>query len=183
MKKFFRILLWTILGLAFAGTFVYLFLNSREKKDTYNTVIPSVATIERSTVLTGKIEPRDEINIKPQISGIISEILLEAGDRVNAGDVIAKITVIPEASQLSSAQSRVNLAEIDLRDAKAKFDRDADLYAKKVISREDYETSEKTYKRAVEELESAKDAYRIVREGVSQYNACLLYTSPSPRDS
>ncbi len=171
MKKIFRILLWTVIGLLFVSTFVYLFLNSQEKKDVYQTVTPSTATIERSTVLTGKVEPRDEIDIKPQISGIIEKIEVEAGDRVKAGDIIARIKVIPEASSLSSAQNRVNLAEIELRDARAKFDRDADLYSKKVISREDYETSEKTYRRAQEELESAKDSYRIVREGVSQYNA------------
>ena len=112
-----------------------------------------------------------KIDIKPQISGIISEIEVEAGDRVQAGDVIARIKVIPEASQLSSAQGRVNVAEIDLADATVKFEREKALYEKKVISREDYENAEKTYNRAKEELAAAKDAYRIVREGVSQYNA------------
>jgi len=72
MKKVFRILLWTIVALLFVSTFVYLYLNSHDKKDSYQTVKPSTATIERSTVLTGKIEPRDEIDIKPQISGIIT---------------------------------------------------------------------------------------------------------------
>ena len=96
MKKFFKILLWTLVGLIFAGTFVYLFLNSRPKETSYETVKPEVGTVERTTVLTGKIEPRDEIEIKPQISGIISEILVEAGDHVNNGDIIAKIKIIPE---------------------------------------------------------------------------------------
>lgn len=171
MKKFFRILLWTVIAVVFVGTFVYLYLNSKEKEVTYARVNPSVATIERSTVLTGKIEPRDEIDVKPQISGIITEIAVEAGQRVKAGDVIARIKVIPEASQLSSAQSRVNLAEIELRDARLKYDRDTDLYTKKVISREEFETSEKAFNRAKEELQSAEDSYRIVREGVSRYNA------------
>ncbi len=171
MKKFFRILLWTVIAVVFVCTFVYLYLNSKEKEVTYAQVNPSTATIERSTVLTGKIEPRDEIDVKPQISGIITEIAVEAGQRVKAGDVIARIKVIPEASQLSSAQSRVNLAEIELRDARLKFDRDTDLYAKKVISREEFETSEKAFNRAKEELQSAEDSYRIVREGVSRYNA------------
>ena len=81
MKKVFRILLWTIIGLLFVSTFVYLYLNSQDKKDSYQTVKPSIATIERSTVLTGKIEPRDEIDIKPQISGIITEIEVEAASR------------------------------------------------------------------------------------------------------
>lgn len=171
MKKFFRILLWTIVAVLFAGTFVYLFLNSRQKEDRYNTAPVTVGTIERSTVLTGKIEPRDEIDIKPQISGIITEICVEAGDRVQAGDVIAHIKVIPEASSLSSAQSRINLAEIEYNDARVKFRRDSALYSAKVISREEYETSQKTMTRAAEELASARDAARIVREGVSRYNA------------
>ncbi len=171
MKKVFRILLWSVIVLIFIGTFVYLYLNSRPEKEHFATEKPSFTTIQRSTVLTGKIEPRDEIEIKPQISGIITEIEVEAGDKVQAGDVIARIKVIPEASTLSSAQSRVNVAEIDLRDARVKFERDKALYEKKVISREEYENSEKTYRRAEEELDAAKDAYRIVREGVSQYNA------------
>ena len=72
------------------GTFVFLYLNSREKEILYADVHPTGTTIERSTVLTGKIEPRDEIQIKPQISGIISEICVEAGEFVKEGDIIAK---------------------------------------------------------------------------------------------
>ena len=112
MKKFFRILLWKVIGLVFIGTFVYLYKNSQDEEVRYSTVSPSRATIERTTVLTGKIEPRDEIDIKPQISGIISEIEVEAGDRVQAGDVIARIKVIPEASQLSSAQGQIGRAHV-----------------------------------------------------------------------
>ncbi len=107
MKKFFKIVLWVVIAIVFIGTFVFLFLNSKPKVTTYALVSPTDTSIERTTVLTGKIEPRDEIDIKPQISGIISEINVEPGDMVHAGDVIARIKVIPEASSLSSAQSRV----------------------------------------------------------------------------
>lgn len=171
MKKVFRIIIWVLVAAVFIGTFVFLYNNSKSKETLYGTVKPEKATIERTTVLTGKIEPRDEIEIKPQISGIISEIAVEAGDFVREGDVIAKIKVIPEASQLSSAQSRINNAEIELEDALAKYKRDKALYEKKVISREEYETSEKTWQKAQEELDAARDAYKIVSEGVSQYNA------------
>ncbi len=171
MKKFFRILLWTMVGVIFVGTFVYLYMNSRPKEDRYSVVSPSRGDIVRSTVLTGTIEPRDEIEIKPQISGIISEVLVEAGDLVKEGDVIARIKVIPEASQLSSAQNRVDVAQIALDDAKAKYERSKMLFEKKVIAREEFETSEATYERAVKELAGARDAVRIVREGVSELNA------------
>ncbi|MDE6156717.1 MAG: efflux RND transporter periplasmic adaptor subunit [Muribaculaceae bacterium] len=171
MKKVFKIVMWVLVALIFAATFVFLYLNSKGEKEMYNTCTPVRGTIERSTVLTGKIEPRDEIEIKPQISGIISEIAVEAGDFVHEGDIIARIKVIPDASSLSSAQSRIKNAQISLDDATAKFNRDKALFDKKVISREEYETSEKTYRTAAEELAAANDAYKIVREGVSQYNA------------
>ena len=171
MKKFFKIFLWVLVAAVFVGTFVFLYNNGKEKEEVYSTAQPQRLTIERNTVLTGKIEPRDEIEIKPQISGIISEINVEAGDLVKEGDVIAKIKVIPEASQLSSAQSRVSTAEIELTDATAKFKRDKELFAKDVISREEYETSQKNYNKAQEEVEAARDAYNIVREGVSRLNA------------
>lgn len=171
MKKFFKILLWVLVGAVFVGTFVFLYLNSKPDTVTYSILKPTNGNIERTTVLTGKIEPRDEINIKPQISGIITEINVEPGDIVKEGDIIAKIKVIPEASSLSSALSRVESAKISLADAKSKFERNKTLYDKKIVSREEYETSETTLHQAERELDAANDAYNIVREGVSRYNA------------
>lgn len=171
MKKFFRIMLWSLLGLLFIGTFVYLFMNSRGKATEYEIVIPHVADIERTTVLTGKIEPRDEIEVKPQISGIISEINVEAGDIVQEGDVIAKIKVIPDEQQLSSAQNRVNVARIALADVNTRHERNTMLYDRKVISREEFEQTEIEQRKAKEELASALDAYSIVKEGISTSNA------------
>lgn len=171
MKKFFKVFLWIFVGLIFIGTFVFLYFNSVPETTEYEIVRPHFGNIEKTTVLTGKIEPRDEIDIKPQISGIISEVNVEPGDMVKEGDIIAKIKVIPEASSLSSAQSRVESAEIALADATAKYDRNKLLYDKKIISREEFETSETTWHQAQRELDAANDAYMIVRDGVSKYNA------------
>lgn len=170
MKKFFRILMWSIIAVIFVGTFVYLFLNSRGKEATYELVSPVTGNIERTTVLTGDIEPRDEIEIKPQISGIISEILVEPGDHVNNGDVIAKIKVIPEATQLSSAENRIQVAKISLEEARQTYERTKALYEKKYESREKYETDYAAYERAKQELDQANDQLRIVRDGVSAFD-------------
>lgn len=171
MKKVFKILLWVVITLIFAGTFIFLYKNSQTKDVIYQTVTPTVIDIERTTVLTGKIEPRDEIAVKPQISGIITEINVEPGQMVKAGDVIARIKVIPEASQLSSAENRVNVARINLEEARQKHERNSSLYEKKVISREEYEGTLAAYNRAREEVTSAQDAVNIVKQGVSMYNA------------
>ncbi len=170
MKKFAKNLMWIIVGVLFLGTFVYLIANSRPKKDTYQLVNPSNETIERTTVLTGKIEPRDEIEIKPQISGIISEILVEPGDQVTNGQIIAKIKVIPDATQLSSAENRIRVAQISLEQSRLTFERTKALYEKKYESREKYETDLAAYNRAKEEVDQAKDQLRIVREGVSAFD-------------
>lgn len=171
MKKFLRILMWCIIAAIFIGTFVYLFLNSKPKEEAFEIVTPATGNIERSTVLTGKIEPRDEIEIKPQVSGIISEINVEAGDMVKEGDVVARIKIIPDESQLSSALSRIENAKISLADAQHKHDRNSLLYSKKVVSREEFETTETTLAQAKAELNAALDAYSIVKEGVSKTNA------------
>lgn len=171
MKKFFRTSLWILLALLAAGTFFFLWQNSRPRHDRYESVVPAFDTIERTTVLTGTIEPRDEIQIKPQISGIIAEIAVEPGDQVRIGDIIARIKVVPEASQLSSAQSRLSVASIELNEKETTFRRDSVLYSRQVISRQEFETSLNARARAREEVDAAEDALAIVREGVSRYNA------------
>lgn len=171
MKKFLKIFAIVIVCAVFVATFVYLFINSKGKEDKYSLQYPSTETIERTTVLTGKIEPRDEIDIKPQISGIISEILVEAGDHVNNGDIIAKIKVIPEEAQLSQAENRVEVARISLEEAQLTFNRTKALYEKKYESREKYETDEAALRRAQKEYDQAKDQLTIVRDGVSASNA------------
>ncbi len=171
MKKALKIFLAVVVVAIVAGTFYFLWRNSQPEKEYYATVEPATTDIRRTTVLNGKIEPRDEIQIKPQISGIISQIDVEAGDFVHEGDIIARIKVIPEASQLSSAQSRIDAAQIETDDALVKFNRSKELFDKKVISREEFENAEKALKSARKDLEYAKDSYRIIKEGVSQFNA------------
>ncbi len=171
MKKTFRILLWILLGVIFVGTFYFLWKNSHTEPTMYRNIHATTGNLERTTVLTGKIEPRDEVNIKPQISGIITSIEVEAGQTVHSGDVIARIQVVPEASQLSSAQSRLNTAIIELNNKTAVFHRDSALYAARVISREEYELSQRNLAVALEDKLAAEDALSIVRSGVSRLNA------------
>lgn len=171
MKKFFKILLWVVVIAIFAGTFVFLYNNSRQKPEVYETIPVEIGTIERNSVLTGKISPRDEIEIKPQISGIISEILIEAGDHVHEGDIIAKIKVIPNENSLSSAQNQVEVCRLAVDQTKREFERTQELYNKKFVSREEYEQSQTAMLKAKQELEGALDNLSIVRDGVSTLNA------------
>lgn len=139
MKKFLKITLLVVLTAGIIGTFVFLWMKSRPKVVVYETVNAEITDLQKTTVATGKVEPRDEILIKPQISGIIDEVYKEAGQSIRKGEVIAKVKVIPELGQVNSAESRVRLAEINEKQAQTDFDRVEKLFKDKLISREDFE--------------------------------------------
>lgn len=171
MKKLGKILLAVLIVAVFAGTFIYLFRRSKPAEVQYETLEAGIGTIVRSTIVTGKIQPRDEVNIKPQISGIISELYKEAGQKVKQGEIIAKVKVIPDMNQLSSAQSRVRLAEVNAKQAKTDYEREKQLYDKNLVSADEYEKSYQQLQQANEEYTSAKEALEIIRDGVSSSNA------------
>lgn len=164
------------MAIIFIGTFVFLWSKSQPEVIEYEEVHPTFGTVSKSTIVTGKIEPRNEVNVKPQISGIITEILKDPGQKVAKGDVLAKITVIPDMGQLSSAESRLRLAEINLKQVETDFKRDENLYNQKLISQNDYEKSSQALKQAREEKSAAEDALQVVKEGFSKSNASASST-------
>lgn len=176
MKKFLRIAVIAIVAILFIWTFFFLYQKSQPKTTVYDTVRVSRSDLEQVTVATGKIEPRDEIEIKPQISGIIAEIYKEAGQKVKAGEILAKVKVIPEMSSLNAAQSRVRLAAISLKQAKTDYDRMKNLFDQKLVSAEEFEKADVTLKQAEEEKLAADDNLEIVKEGISKNNASLSST-------
>lgn len=171
MKKYSKLFFSAIALVVFIGTFVFLWQKSLPKEIVYNEFTPKKESITKSTIITGRIEPRDEVNVKPQISGIISEIYKEAGETVTAGEVIAKVKVIPEMSQLTSAQSRVRLSEINLNQVKMDYERYKRLFDKQLVSASEYEKISQQYKQAMEEKAAADDALLVVSEGISRSNA------------
>lgn len=170
MKKFGKYLVFILIALVVAGTFAYLFKRSRPQEIRYEELTAEVADIVKSTVVTGKVQPRDEVNVKPQISGIIAELYKEAGQPVKEGEIIAKLKVIPDMSSLSSAQSRVRLSEVNLKQARTNFDREKALYDKQLVSADEYDKVAQALRQAEEELKAAKETLEIVRDGVSSSN-------------
>jgi HlyD family secretion protein len=171
MKRYRKLIIAAIIALIFIGTFVFLWKKGQPKEVVYNEFTPKMENIQKTTIITGKIEPRNEVNVKPQISGIISELYKEPGDYVNAGDVIAKVKVIPDMGQLSSAEGRVRLAEINLKQAQINYTREENLYNQKLVSADEFDKVKQSLQQAKEEKIAAVDALQVVRDGVSQSNA------------
>ena len=168
IRKSLRIALFTGIGAVVVGTFYFLWKKSQPEVTVYEVVSPKRETVETKTVATGNVEPRYEVEIKPQISGIIAELRKEAGQMVQAGDIIATIKVIPEMVQLNSAESRVNVAEISLKQVEETYKRDEQLFQKGVIAQEDFDVSRANSLKAVEERNNAQSALEIIRDGIAK---------------
>ena len=175
-RKIVKVSLLVIVAGLFIWTFVFLWQKSRPTVTVYEVVSPVTVDLEKTTVATGKVEPRDEVEIKPQISGIIDALFKEAGQTVRKGEVIARVKVIPELGTLNAAESRVRLAEINARQAETDFDRIAQLYRDKLVSAEEYEKQEVTLKQQREELQAARDNLEIVRDGITKSSADISST-------
>lgn len=176
MKKYSKLIVAVIVAVIFIGTFVFLYQKSQPTPVVYSEFTPEVKDIQKTTVITGKIEPRNEITVKPQISGIITELYKEAGDMVQEGEVIAKVKVIPDMGQLSSAEARVRLADINLKQAQVDFSREEALYNQKLVSADEFDKVKQTLKQAKEEAVAAQDALDVVKNGVSKSNASASST-------
>ena len=176
MKKYFKLIIAAIIALIFIGTFVFLWRKSQPKEVQYSEFTTGTDSIRKTTIITGKIEPRNEVYIKPQISGIIAELYKEPGQYVNAGDIIAKVKVIPDMAQLSSAESRVRLSDINLKQVETDYSRTKNLHDQKLVSDEDFEKARQQLKQAQEENAAAVDALQVVRDGVSKSNASASST-------
>ena len=176
MKKYRKLIVAVIIAVIFIGTFVFLYQKSQPTPVVYNEFTPELKDIQKTTVITGKIEPRNEVTVKPQISGIITELYKEAGDMVQQGEVIAKVKVIPDMGQLSSAEARVRLADINLKQAQVDFSREESLYKQKLVSADEFDKIKQTLRQAKEEVVAAQDALDVVKNGVSKSNASASST-------
>lgn len=176
MKKHFKYILMALVAVIFIGTFVFLYIKSQPQPEVYDEFTLQRMDIRKTTVVTGKIEPRNEVNVKPQISGIITEILKEAGETVQEGEVIAKVKVIPDMGSLSAAQSRLRLAEINRKQAQTDYDREKTLFDKGLVAADEYDKIAQALRQAREEVDAAQDNLEVVRDGVSKSNASASST-------
>jgi HlyD family secretion protein len=168
MKKVFKIVGIVLLIGAFGGTLFFLYTKSQKKPEVYETKNPFVSDVVMKTVATGSVVPRFEIEIKPQVSGIIDELFVIAGDRVVKDQVIARIKIIPDMVTLNSAETRLNRAEINFEDAKVDYERQQKLFDQDVISYEEFRNAKVNYDSAKEELAAAENNLELIKNGVTK---------------
>ena len=131
----------------------------------YETQTAMITNIEKKTVVTGKVIPEEEVEIKPQIQGIIEGLFVKEGDLVETGDLLAKIKVVPNEQNLNSARGRLQNSKIVLNNSKIEFDRNKNLFNKGIISKQQFQNIELQYNQAKQNVNNAASDLEIIRSG------------------
>ena len=176
MKKALKIIGAVVVVLFVGYTFYFLWKQSQPQPVVFELVTPEQRTVQKKTIATGTVEARQQVELKPQVTGIISELRVKAGDRVNTGDVIAVLRVIPDMSRLNDAQSKVESARISLEETEREAQRSQALFDKGVVSREENEQKQSELAKAKETLTAAKYAVDVITKGSSKRSATVNTT-------
>lgn len=168
MKKYAMILVICVIAFLFIGTAVFLFRKSQQDPVVYEITVPYTTDIIKKTVATGKVVPRKEVNIKSQVSGVVEKIFVEPGQAVKDGDLIAKIRLIPDMEHLNAAESQLETARINFRNAERELNRQKKLYEDGLVSKVEYNRLLLDYELQQEAVEAAENNVALIKEGASK---------------
>jgi HlyD family secretion protein len=168
MKKFFGYLFAIVLVLLIGGSFVFLYKKSQAKPVTYQTESPEITDITKKTVATGSIVPRQSVDVKPKVTGVLSELYVDAGVTVKKDQPIGKVQIITDAQALNGAQAQLTNAQITLDNAKRELDREEGLYKQGVVAEQELYKFRTDYALAKEQVQSATSNLQLVKEGATR---------------
>ena len=165
MNKIVRYLLiaFILFGVLFAAA--YFIKSNSTASITYETQTALITSIEKKTVATGKVIPEDEVEVKPQVQGILESLFVEEGDFVSEGQLLAKIKVVADEGQLNGAKGRLANAKIVLKNAEIEYKRNKVLFDKEIISQQEFQSAELNYNRAKQDVNNAQSDYEIIKLG------------------
>lgn len=167
MKKGLKILLILVFIAAVVAAVLYMFKTSTKENESFETTEVETRDISTKAVATGSVKPREVVEIKPNIAGVISEIHVKEGDIVAKGALIATLRVIPNVSSLNAAQQQINSAKITLNNEKIQFNRTKSLYNQGVLPKQDYDNALASYQMAQQNLTAAQSDYKIAQTGIA----------------
>jgi HlyD family secretion protein len=181
-----RILAWifgSVLVLLIALAFFVLYKKSQAVDTVYETETAEVTDIVKKTVATGSIVPREEVEVKPKVSGVLTEINVVPDTKVKAGDPLAKVQIIPDAMQINQAEAGVRTAQIAFDNARRELDRNQNLAAKGVVADAELQRFATEFALRKQELAAATSSLQLVREGATRAagkESMLIVTATVP---
>jgi HlyD family secretion protein len=168
MKKVIRFFVLSLIAVVFVGTLVFLYRKSHQATVVYELDTPARMTLVKKTVAIGKVIPRQEIEVKSQVSGVVDKLYVTAGQTVKKGQIIARISLRPNMLNLSSAEAQLETAKINLRNQALDLERYKKLAAQGVISESQFNQYSVNYDVQKEAVDSAQDSVLLLKTGATR---------------
>lgn len=168
MKKVITIIVLLLIVALFGGSLFYLYQKNQQSPEVFKTDEPTIVTIVKKTMATGTLIPREEIDVKPNISGVVDRLFVKPGDNVEIGDMIAQLKVVPNITNLNSAKNQVRQSKINLANEKKVFTRQKELFERGVISENDFDLAKNVYDNALQTVKAAEENLEIIETGTTQ---------------
>jgi HlyD family secretion protein len=183
MKTALKWLLILVVALPILAAFVYLYKKSQSKPVVWQTEQAEVTDLTKKTVATGSIVPRREVEVKPKVTGVLSQLYVEPGKLVKLGDPLGKISIIPDAMLTNQAESAVRTAQIALDNARRELERNEALFKQGVVADAELQKFRTDYALRQQETSSAGSNLQLVREGATRAqgkSSTLIITATAP---
>jgi len=168
MKKVITIIVLLLIVVLFGGSLFYLYQKNQESPEVFKTEEPTTETIVKKTMATGTLIPREEVEVKPNISGVVDKLFVKPGDNVKIGDMIAQLKVVPNITSLNSAKNQVRQSKINLANEKKVFERQKELFERGVISENDFDLAKNAYDNTLQNVKAAEENLEIIETGTTQ---------------
>ena len=168
MKKAITIIILLLIVVLFGGSLFYLYQKNQESPEVFKTEEPTTQTIVKKTMATGTLIPREEVEVKPNISGVVDKLFVKPGDNVKVGDMIAQLKVVPNITSLNSAKNQVRQSKINLANEKKVFQRQKELFERGVISENDFDLAKNSYDNVLQNVRAAEENLEIIETGTTQ---------------
>jgi len=152
----------TGLAVLVVAAIVVWFLSGKKKKEeiVFCTAKVEAADIRNSVTATGTIEPVTSVTVGTQVSGIVSKLYVDYNSVVKKGQVIAELDKTNLISELNTAKANLSGAQSSLNYETSNYNRYSTLYKKGLVSADDYENAQLSYRKAKESVASAREMVR-----------------------
>ena len=168
IRRIVPILVTISVFVAFVATLVFLYRKSEARPIAYQTALPVLADIVKKTVAPGALVPRREVTIKPRVSGVIEKLLIEPGQNLKQGALVARVRIMPNMVQVDAAEAKVRSAQISFANAKAEAERFAQLFVQNLISQTEFNQYRLSAQLREVELDAAESNRDLLIQGTSK---------------
>jgi len=182
MKRIIKYAVLALIALVFVGTMVFLYKKSQGTPESFQVDSPATMTIVKKTVAVGKVIPRREIEVKAQVSGVVEKLYVEAGQVLKKGQVIARISLRPNAINVNQAEAQLQSARINLQNQAKDLERYRKLVKDGVISELQFNQYVTTYEVQKEAVNSAENGLQLLRTGATRSSGLVSNMIPATID-